>query len=90
MDTIVDFLGDEAVQYPKTIHRPESSMSTHTDAGIAMKITKVTPWLIEAPRLFLDTADDNKRITSQQFAPRRRPGLAKRARKSRAVLRLVA
>jgi hypothetical protein len=47
-------------------------MSTHTDAEIAMKITKVTPWLIEAPRLFLDTADDNKRITSQQSAPRRR------------------
>ena len=25
-----------------------------------MKITKVTPWLIEAPAPFLDTADDNK------------------------------
>ncbi len=29
-----------------------------------MKITKVTPWLIEAPRPFLDTADDNKNATS--------------------------
>ena len=25
-----------------------------------MKITKVTPWLIEAPAPFLDTADDSK------------------------------
>ena len=25
-----------------------------------MKITKVTPWLIKAPRPFLDTADDSK------------------------------
>ena len=30
----------------------------------AMKITKVIPWLIEAPRPFLDTADDNKNATS--------------------------
>ena len=29
-----------------------------------MKTTKVTPWLIEASRPFLDTADDNKNATS--------------------------
>ena len=29
-----------------------------------MKITKVTPWLIKAPRPFLDTADDNKNANS--------------------------
>ena len=29
-----------------------------------MKITKVTPWLIKAPRPFLDTADDSKNANS--------------------------
>lgn len=29
-----------------------------------MKITKVTPWLIETPRPFLDTADDSKNLNS--------------------------
>ena len=26
-----------------------------------MKITKVTPWLIEAPAAYLDTAEDSKK-----------------------------
>ena len=32
-----------------------------------MKITKVTPWLIEAPAPFLDTANDNKIPQNREY-----------------------
>ena len=32
-----------------------------------MKITKVTPWLIEAPSPYLDTADDSKEIRNREY-----------------------
>ena len=32
-----------------------------------MKITKVTPWLIEAPAPFLDTANDNKIPVNREY-----------------------
>ena len=32
-----------------------------------MKITKVTPWLVDAPRPYLDTANDNQIVGNREY-----------------------